>query len=47
MGMIDKIIDYIGKIGLLLFFVMLTVACCYGLCWLIVNAFNWAIGALS
>ncbi len=42
--MLDKIIDFLGRLGLLLFLLVLTGFSCYGLFWLAMQAFEWLAG---
>lgn len=42
--MLDKIIDFLGRLGLLLFLLLLTGFSCYGLFWLVMQVFEWLAG---
>lgn len=42
--MLDKIIDFLGRLGLLLFLLVVIGFSCYGLFWLVQQALNWLAG---
>ncbi len=42
--MIDKIVDFLGRLGLLLFLLVIIGFSCYGLFWLVLQMFNWLAG---